>query len=398
MRAIAAAGMLWAAALVVTAAQSRTLFPGTLDQHPAIDYRTSALTDPVTMPQRQLTTGAASLEFDGARGFLISLLAALSVPVESQMLLFSKTGIQHPFTNPDNPRALYFNDRVIVGYIPGAPMLEVASHDPRQGVIFQTLPQEVGLGTPPRFVRPDRCLTCHLSANSLGVPGILVRSMFTEATGRTRPQLGSAIVDHRTPLEQRWGGWYVTGSHGPARHMGNAMVTVALERGEDAISELTLNREALDARVDRSKYPSASSDITALMVFDHQGHAMNLLTRLGWETRIELAEGAAEFSKGDLRTLVNEAADYFVFVDEPALKAPVRGISKFAEVFEDAGPSDRRGRSLRELDLQTRLFKYRCSYMIYSPAFASLPAEARTALLSRMRDILTERRDTAVLE
>ena len=398
MRVIAAAGMLWAAALVVSTAQSRTVFPGTLDVHPAIDYRSSALTDPITALQREMAAGQAALDFDGPQGFLRSMLARLNIPVESQILLFSKTGIQHPFTNPDNPRALYFNDRVIVGYIPGAPMLEAASHDPRQGVIFQTLPQEVGLGTPPRFVRPDRCLTCHLSANSLGVPGILVRSMFTEGTGRTRPQLGSAIVDHRTPLEQRWGGWYVTGSHGPARHMGNAMVTVALERGEDAISERTLNRVSLDARVDPTKYPAASSDITALMVFDHQGHAMNLLTRLGWEARIALAEGAADFSKGELLTLVNDAADYFLFADEPALKAPVRGISKFAEVFQDAGPKDRRGRSLRELDLQTRLFKYRCSYMIYSPALASLPAQARSALLDRMREILNERRDTAVLE
>jgi hypothetical protein len=398
MRVIAAAGMLWAAALMVATAQSRTLFPGTLDHHPAIDYRSGALADPVTALQRELAAGQASLDFDGTPGFLRSLLARLNIPVESQMLLFSKTGIQHPFTNPDNPRALYFNDRVIVGYIPGAPMLEVASHDPRQGVIFQTLPQEVGLGTPPRFVRPDRCLTCHLSANSLGVPGILVRSMFTEGTGRTRPQLGSAIVDHRTPLEQRWGGWYVTGSHGRARHMGNAMVAVALERGEDAISDVTLNRAALDARVDRSKYPASSSDITALMVFDHQGHAMNLLTRLGWETRIALADGAAEFSTGELRALVNDAADYLLFVDEPPLVAPVRGISKFAEAFSAAGPRDRNGRSLRELDLQTRLFKYRCSYMIYSPAFAALPPEARTALLARMREILTQRRDTVVQE
>lgn len=398
MRVIAAGAMLWAAALAATTAQSRTLFPGTLDLHPAIDYHSSALADPITALQRELAAGQAALDFDGPQGFLRSLLARLNIPVESQILLFSKTGIQHPFTNPDNPRALYFNDRVIVGYIPGAPMLEVASHDPRQGLIFQTLPQQVGVGSPPRFVRPDRCLTCHLSANSLGVPGILVRSMFTEATGRTRPQLGSAIVDHRTPLEQRWGGWYVTGSHGPARHMGNAMVTVALERGEDAISDRTLNREALDPRVDRTMYPAVSSDITALMVFDHQGHAMNMLTRLGWETRIALADGAADFSKGELLTLVNDAADYFLFVDEPALKAPVRGISKFAEVFGGAGPKDRQGRSLRELDLQTRLFKYRCSYMIYSPAFAALPAEARTALLGRMRDILKQRRDTAVLE
>ena len=298
----------------------------------------------------------------------------------------------------ENPRALYFNDRVVVGYIPGAPMLELASHDPRQGVIFQTLPQDVGLGTPPAFARPDQCLTCHLSANSLGVPGILVRSMFTEATGRTRPQLGSAIVDHRTPLEQRWGGWYVTGTHGRVRHMGNAMVTVALERGDQAISDLTLNRDVLDARVDRSKYPVASSDITALMVFDHQGHAMNLLTRLGWETRIAFAEGAADFSKGELRALVNDAAAYLLFVDEPGLVAPVRGTSKFAEVFSAGGPRDRKGRSLRELELQTRLFRYRCSYMIYSPVFQQLPDAARAALYARMRDVLTARGDAEVVE
>jgi hypothetical protein len=350
------------------------------------------------MLQRELTAGKIALEFDGTQGFLRSLLATLNVPIESQILLFSKTGIQHPFTNPDNPRALYFNDRVVVGYIPGAPMLEVASHDPRQGVIFQTLAQEVGMGTSPRFVRSDRCLTCHLSANSLGVPGILVRSMFTESTGRTRPQLGSAIVDHRTPLEQRWGGWYVTGSHGPARHMGNAMVTAALERGADAVSDATLNRNALDARVDRSKYPAASSDITALMVFDHQGHAMNLLTRLGWETRIALAGGAADFSKGDLRALVNDAADYLLFVHEPPLVAPVRGISTFAEAFSAGGPRDRKGRSLRELDLRTRLFKYRCSYMIYSPAFQQLPDAARSALYARMREILDDRDDSDVLD
>lgn len=288
--------------------------------------------------------------------------------------------------------------RVIVGYIPGAPVLEVASHDPRQGVIFQTLPQDPGMGTPPRFVRPDRCLTCHLSANSLGVPGILVRSMFTENTGRTRPQLGSAIVDHRTPLEQRWGGWYVTGSHGPARHMGNAMVTAALERGEDAITDQTLNRTRLDARVDRATYPAASSDITALMVFDHQGHAMNLLTRLGWETRVALADGAADFSKGDLRALVNDAADYLLFVDEPPLVAPIRGISKFAEVFSDAGPRDSKGRSLREFDLQARLFKYRCSYMIYSPVFQQLPDLARTAVYARMHEVLKARGDAEVVE
>ena len=397
MRAIALAGMLWAAALAVATAQSRTLFPGTLDQHPAIDYHTSALSDPITALQRQMSAGSVALEFDGAQGFLKSLLATLNVPVESQILLFSKTGIQHPFTNPANPRALFFNDRVVVGYIPGAPMLEVAAHDPQQGVIFQTLRQDPGLGTAPRFVRPDRCLTCHLSANSLGVPGILVRSMFTEGTGRTRPQLGSAIVDHRTPLEQRWGGWYVTGSHGSARHMGNAMVTATMERGEEAISSTTLNRETLPG-VSTAAYPLATSDIVALMVFDHQGHAMNLVTRLGWESRVALAEGRADFSRGDLLELVNDTANYLLFVDEAPLPSPVRGVSKFADVFSRTGVRDRKGRSLRDLDLGTRLFRYRCSYMIYAPAFAALPAEARAALYRRMKEILKARGDAAVME
>jgi hypothetical protein len=395
MRSLAITAVAWLAAFSYAAGQSRTLFPGTLDQHPAIDYRGGALTDPVSALQKELSSGSATLAFDGPLGFLRSLLATLDVPVESQILLFSKTGIQHPFTTPETPRALYFNDRVVVGFIPGAPVIEVASHDPAQGVIFQTLKQDAA---EKQFVRPDRCLTCHLSANSLGVPGILVRSMFTETTGRTRPQLGSSIVDHRTPLAQRWGGWYVTGTHGAARHMGNAMVTPAMEKGEDAIGAATLNRSTLIDRVDAAAFPLAASDIVALMVFDHQGHAMNLLTRLNWETRVAEADGRADFARGELRELVDDLADYFLFVDEPPLAAPVKGVTRFADVFSAAGPRDPRGRSLRELDLQTRLFTHRCSYMIYSPAFDALPAAARTAVYRRLRDVLTARQDNAVIE
>ena len=105
------------------------------------------------------------------------------------MLLFSKTGIQHPFTNPENPRALYFNDRVVVGYIPGAPVIEIASHDPRQGVIFQTLKQD---GVKPDFARPDRCLTAICPPTVSSVPGILVRSMFTERHRAVRGRSSAA--------------------------------------------------------------------------------------------------------------------------------------------------------------------------------------------------------------
>jgi len=385
----------WTLALTALAGQGRRpQYPGTLDQHPAIDYRGTVPADPMTALQAELASGAAPLAFDGRQGFLRALLARLDVPVESQILLFSKTGIQHPFTDPEHPRALYFNDRVVVGYIAGAPVIETASHDARQGVIFQTVTQNAS--GPAQIARPDRCLTCHVSANSLDVPGILVRSMFTDATGRTRPQLGSFLVDHRTPLDQRWGGWYVTGTHGTARPLGNAMVTDSLTP-ETAVNATTLNRTALDARVDASGYPVAASDLVALLVFDHQGRAMNLLTRLGWEARAAAAESRLDLSTGELRELVEETADYLLFVDEAALVSPVQGVTGFARAFSERGPRDRQGRSLREFDLRSRLFRYRCSYMIYSPAFDALPAEAKAALYARMHQVLVARDDREVM-
>lgn len=393
MKSTALAVMLWLSALALALAQAR--FAGTLDQHPAISDRGIVLNDAVTLLARDVASGAAKLSFDGPQGYLRSVLDHLHVPVESQILVFSKTGVQNAHTSPDNPRALYFNDRVIVGYIPGAPLLEMASHDPRQGVIFHTLKQDSWL--PGEFARPERCLSCHVSANSLDVPGILVRSMYAGIDGRSMPQLGSFLVDHRSPLEQRWGGWYVTGTHGSARHMGNAFV-VDGARPEAAISEATLNRLQLDPRVNTAAYPAATSDIAALLVFDHQGRAMNLLTRLGWETRVAAADGRLDFAKGDLHEVLRETVDYLLFVDEARLASPIGGSSAFSRVFPLAGPRDRRGRSLRDLDLQTRLFKYRCSYMIYSPAFDALPAEARAAVFARLRDAITDRDTIAILD
>jgi hypothetical protein len=362
----------WFLALGLAIAQSRSAFPGTLDQHPAIGYRDGALTDVVTALRASITSGSSTLAFEGEQGYLRAMLASLHVPVESQILLFSKTGLQHPFTSPENPRALYFNDRVVVGYIPGAPVLEIASHDPAQGVIFQTLKQEGGAS---QFARPERCLSCHLSANSLSVPGMLVRSMSTAPDGRPMPQDGSFVIDHRSRLDQRWAGGYVTGA-ASVTHLG----------------------KPIDPRVKLSLYAAPTSEITALMVFDHQGHAINLLTRLGWETRFAAAAGQVDFSRGDLGDILKEAVDYFVFADEAALSSPVQGPSAFATSFSAAGPRDGRGRSLREFDLETRLFKYRCSYMIYSPAFDALPAEARAAFLRLLRQRITDEATLQILD
>jgi hypothetical protein len=394
MKGLAIAAVFWAISFCVVTTQSRSAFPGTLDQHPAIDYRSGALNDVGTLLQRDIAAGKTTLAFDGQQGYLQSLLEKLSVPIDSQLLLFSKTGIQSAHTGPDNPRALYFNDRVVVGYIPGAPMIEIASHDPRQGVVFQTLAQLPGAGN---IVRLERCAGCHFSANSLDVPGILVRSVFVAADGRALPQLGSFLIDHRSPLEQRWGGWYVTGTHGGVRHMGNALVT-DLANPAAAVSDATLNRTAVDTRVDLKAYPAATSDIAALMVFDHQGRAINLLTRLGWEARAAAADGRLDFSNGDLHDALQETVDYLLLTDEAKLTSPIHGISSFSKTFSTAGPRDRHGRSLRELDLNTRLFKYRCSYMIYSPAVDALASEVRMEVFRQMRLRLSDPETLAILD
>ena len=171
-----------------------------------------------------------------------------------------------------------------------------------------------------------------------------------------------------------------------------------LSHPEAAIGAATLNRGTLDPRVDATLYLSASSDIVALMVFDHQGHAVNLLTLLGWETRVAKAESRLDVAAGELRDRVREVADYLLFVDEAPFVAPIQGTSGFARTFAASGRRDSRNRSLRELDLNTRLLRYRCSYMIYSPAFDGLPAEARAAVISRMKQVLDGRADGAVVQ
>jgi hypothetical protein len=358
-------------------------FSGSTDD-PAIAYATRPATDAVSELAKRIEAGTVQPAFEPfplGSGYLRAVLQALDVPVESQILVFTKTGIQSRLTGPANPRALYFNDSVVVGYIRGAPFLELAAHDPQQGVIFHTAPQAPG--SPLALTRRDGCLSCHQSLTSLDVPGMLVRSNVTAPDGAPLRQLGVFDVDHRTPFAQRWGGWYVTGAHGPMRHLGNGVVA-DVDKPEAAITPATLNLATLERRFDTAGYLSAHSDIVALMVFEHQMHAINLITRVGWETRVAHAGNRRDLTAGPLADAVNELADYLLFVDEAPLTSRVAGTTSFAASFSARGPRDRSGRSLRQLDLRTRLMRYPCSYMIYSAAFDGLPADARAAVYERM--------------
>ena len=357
-------------------------FSGSRD-HPAIRYSTAKTTDAVGELGGRMASGAATLTFEPEFGYLRSVLAALDVPVESQLLVFSKTSLQGSFISPATPRAIFFNDSVAVAWIPRAPLLEIAALDPEQGMIFYGLARQFGAATLRRM--DATCLTCHVSPSTLGVPGIAVGSIVPQADGS--PSVADALTtDHRTPLAKRWGGWYVTGTHGSVRHRGNAFAAPATSAV--AVGPASLNVETLASRLDLSRYPAPHSDIAALLVLDHQAHMTNLLTRLGWEARIALDE-SPERAERQLAGIVQEMVDYMLFVDEAPLESPIRGRSGFAERFAARGRRDSRGRSLQDLDLSVRLFRYPCSYMIHSAAFDRLPAIAKEAVYQRMWAVLS---------
>ncbi len=337
--------------------------------NPAIDYPAPAA-DPVAMLNGRLASGAARLDFVGPSGYLRSVLDALHVPVQSQVLVFAQDSVQARRISPTNPRALYFNDQVAVGWMPGG-FIELAAEDPRHGVMFYTLDQAPVAR--PAFTRREDCLSCHYARSTVGVPGMLSRSA------------GHFEVDHRLPIDQRWGGWYVTGTTGAIRHEGNTDLDELFTASRRADH---YNWPSLDGRVDMHAYLSADSDVAALLVFDHQMHGMNLLTRIGWEARVAAALPGPDDTV-PLDAAAVEVVDYLLFVDEPPLPNPVAGSSGFAEAFAARGPVDRRGRSLRQLDLTTRLMRYPCSYLIYAPQFDALPAPAKAAIYRRLWAVLS---------
>jgi len=367
------------------AARQAAVWGGVLDEHPSIQYAVRPTSDRVAALNRTLAHGGRALARDSRTGYLRAVLEALDVPAESQLLVFSKTGVQRAYTSPHHPRALYFNRSVAVGYVPGAPLIEVAAHDPQQGVVFYTLDQA---GDPPIFMRGTSCLSCHVSASTLNVPGIIARSNIVGDDGNVMPQMGSYDVDHRTPHPDRWGGWFVTSEDGPApytqrAHGGNITFS---GRGN------TSNQVFVDwmtSAPEEHGYLSGSSDIVGLLVFDHQMHAINLLTRLNWEARIASTAGGPPDAAADVRSLATELADYLLFTGEAPPAVPLSPLPGFAHHLEATTPKDRLGRSFGQLDLVNRLLRYPCSYMIYSEAFDALPPGVKTIIYRRMIDTLS---------
>lgn len=338
----------------------------------------SGLDDPVTRLAKRIAAGQVSLMVDDKQGPLTSLLRELNISVSSQVLVFSKTSLQHEDITPRTPRAIYFNDDVYVGFVPDGRVLEISAVDPRRGAIFYTLTHSPQASL--RLVTNVECVQCHTTPATRGIPGHLLRSVFVSGDGRLAPRTRSFLTDHRSPIEERWGGWYVTGTAGGHTHMGNAF----LRFGEDETSFDRTRGTSITSvanRIDRSRYPSSESDIVALMVLGHQVHMHNLIAQL------HHMAGNGE----PTATYVEELLRYMLFVDEAPLHGPVTGTTTFGGMFEGQGPADSKGRSLRQFDLRTRLFRYPCSYLIYSEAFQALPPPVKGQVYGRLVDVLAGR-------
>jgi hypothetical protein len=365
-----------------------------------IRYSQAPADNAVSRLQQRLQGGQTRLSRDADHGYLRSVLRELNVPESSQVLVFSKTSLQRHRIGPKTPRAVYFNDEVYVGFCLRGDVVELSATDPQLGTVFYTLDQREAR-TPRLQRQTDNCLICHGSSQNQGFPGHLVRSVYADADGQPILSAGSHRTDHSSPLRERWGGWYVTGTSGRQAHLGN-LICRDKQRPDDADLAAGTNVTDLTDRLTIGLYPTPHSDIVALMVLEHQAELHNRITRANFLTRAALHDEAelnkalgrpadypAESTTSRIKSAGEPLVKCLLFCGEATLTDKVEGTSDFAREFAHRGPRDQHGRSLRDFDLQHRLFQYPCSYLIYSPAFDALPPLVKAYVLRRLYDVLT---------
>ena len=351
--------------------------------YPPHNYWKRPLEDRFTKLRGDLESGRLTLDQSGERAFLISLLTALDVPASSQLLVFSTTSLQLRLISPSNPRAIYFSEDLYVGFIPGG-RIEIVSVDPEIGGIFYIfdIPRD---GRPPRAERSDRCMNCHAGADTQYVPGLIIQSVIPGPGGGTLDAFRREQTGHGVPLEMRFGGWHVTGKHGLTNHWGNLVGRLSTEG-------LATNRIEAGTRFDFARYPASTSDILAHLLLEHQTGFVNRVLEASYRARSYLHEGNGQVSSEHAAELDRQAGiitRYLFFADEAPLPPDgVEGDAAFKADFLRGRRVTAEGLSLKDFELRTRLFKHRCSYMIYSPVFHGLPNPMKQRVYSRLSEAL----------
>jgi hypothetical protein len=366
-----------------------------------IRYSATPPNDAAQALQKKLLSSEIKLDRTDAWTVLRGLMKHFDIPESSQVLVFSKTSKQNHLIHPQTPRAIYFGDNAYLGYCLGG-SIEVSTIDPVLGPIFYLLEPDTPPDKPLTFERDQSCLSCHGGPFSPDVPGVLVRSVFPGREGHPLMSHGSTLVDTTTPFADRWGGWYITGHHGASRHRGNATLD---DRDDSAILDTApgANLSDLTHLFDTKPYPANQSDIVALMVLEHQTSTQNILTKanhaalramhMQQSLQKELGEPVLTEPVGTARRIIDnvttQVLDALLFKDEaPLPDGGIDGRPDFQTDFAAHTPKSADGRSLKDFQLLNRVFKYRCSYMIYSITFKNLTPPLKQTVLTRLNTIL----------
>ena len=353
----------------------------TFDQSPH-DYWKRPLTDRFSQLKTQMESGRIALDGDSEKAFLLRLLRALDIPATSQMLVFSTTSLQLRLISPANPRALFFNEDVYVGYIPGG-RIEVVSIDPDLGGIYYIFDIPRG-GQPLQAERSNRCMNCHASEDTGYVPGLVVKSVIPGPHGGSLDAYRQGLSGHGVPFNDRFGGWYVTGYRGAAEHLGNFTGRLSPE----GLTKIPIVPGQL---FDFTRYPVSTSDILPQLVHEHQAGFVNRVVAATYRTREILGKETLPDAAGgaELDRLAGALTRYLLFADEMPLPAGgIEGDPAFKADFLRSRRAPANGASLKDFDLKTRLFRNRCSYMIYSTAFRGLPPAIKQRVYRRLSQAL----------
>ncbi len=374
-------GLFWSAARCAVASTP----VGAFGDEPH-NYWTEPKDDPFTEFTRLVESGKIKLDAgQGEKEFMSSLLRLLKVPESSQLWVFSGTSLQSGRISVRNPRAIYFNEDLYIGFVPGG-QVEVASQDSERGSIFYIFDMPAA-GSPVRFQRSERCMNCHAGDAQYKVPGLAVESVISGPNAGSLDAFRRGLSGHAIPLDQRWGGWHVTGAPASLKHQGNL---TGRSQGGNIMTSLVLPGQNFDL----ARYPAGTSDVLAHLIFEHQVGFTNRVTEARYLTRAALAAGKGRISSEDARMLDTKAAEltrYILFADEaPLPKEGITGDAKFREAFLSTRRAAPDGTSLKDFDLRTRLFKHRCSYMIYSRAFTTLPKEFKDRVYAKLSAALAE--------
>jgi hypothetical protein len=300
------------------------------------------------------------------------------------MLVFSTTSLQLSLISPANPRALYFNEEVYLGYVPGG-RIEIVSLDPELGGIFYIfdIPKDT---KPLRIERSERCMNCHAGEDTGHIPGLVIKSVVPGPSGGSLTAYRQAQTGHGVPFEQRFGGWHVTGRHGITNHWGNLT-------GRFVSGDITKIANPPGERFNWGKFPVGTSDILPQLLLEHQAGFVNRVVEASYRARTALHANGEKLSNAQSEELDAQAeiiTRYLLFADEAALPpGGVGGDGAYKADFLRTRRATRGGISLKDFDLRTRLFKHRCSYMIYSPVFAGLPAAMKLRVYQRLGGALS---------